>query len=154
MLTLAGAFAVEGVLSGTLDQPLLSSYRLFPQAWQDVTPGGSGQMAVTSALCVLLLVGSLAMGADRGRRATGLGLTAFCLAYVGLLGHLYGISGLYMLQTPTSMAAPTAVAGLALATAAALRDDRLPVVRALRARGTAGALLRSLVGWALLVPPL
>ena len=110
-------------------------------------------MAVTSALCILLLTASLAVGAGRRRRTTGLGLTAFCLAYVGLLGHLYGISGLYMLQTPTSMAAPTAVAGLALATAAVLRDDRLPVLRALKARGTAGALLRSLVGWALLVPP-
>jgi diguanylate cyclase (GGDEF)-like protein/PAS domain S-box-containing protein len=153
LLTIAGALAVEGILAAALARPLLAAFLPLPESWQAVSPSGIGGMAVTSAVCVLTLVGALTVGAAWPRLTTVLGLTAFSLAYAGVLGHVYGVSGLYTLQTTTSMAAPTAVAGLALASGAVMRSDRFPVPRALHARGTAGALLRSLAGWALVLPP-
>jgi len=153
LLAAAGVVAVESLLVVGLGRPLLSSDRLFPSAWAAVTPDGSGTMAVSSALCVLLLATAIGLGPSRRRVTTVLGLTAFGLAFVGALGHLYGVSSFYTLQTATTMAVLTTLAVLAAAAATVVTDPSMPVPAMLTARGTAGVLVRRLLPWALLAPP-
>ncbi len=77
LLVAVAAIALEGVLSQLLGRPLLAGGVLFPHRWQAVVP--SGQMALSSALVLLSLVGAMAVGRSSPRIATGLGCFAFGL---------------------------------------------------------------------------
>jgi diguanylate cyclase (GGDEF)-like protein/PAS domain S-box-containing protein/MYXO-CTERM domain-containing protein len=116
--------------------------------------GGATRMPLSSALCLLLLALAAGVGPRQRRALTWATLVAFALAYVGGLGHLYGVTALSTLQTATAMAVPTAPAVLALCAALLLSDRSLPAARAVRSRGTAGAMVRRLLVWALVLPPL
>jgi len=89
----------------------------------------------------------------RPKLATASGMLAIGIGYVALLGHLYGVSGFYRVQSATAMAVPTAVASVAIGIALVFAADDMPLPRLMHARGTAGALTRRLLPWALLAPP-
>ncbi len=144
--------ALEGVVSSLLDRPLLSADVLYTDAWRAVSP--TGQTPLSSALVLLTLVLAVAVAARQPRSASALGALAYGLAFVSLVGHLYGSDSLTTLQTATAMAVPTVPVALAAAVAVLLHRPDLPLSRALRATGTAGELLRRHLGWALAVPPL
>jgi diguanylate cyclase (GGDEF)-like protein/PAS domain S-box-containing protein len=144
--------ALEGAVSNALGRPLLSADVLYRDSWQAVGP--SGQMALSSALVLLALGVSLVLSTRFPRVVTGLGVAAYGLGLASMVGHLYGVGSLTSLQTSTSMALPTVPVVLAGAVAVLLHHPDLPVFRALRARDTAGDLLRRNLPWALIVPPL
>ena len=149
---LAGALGAEGLLSVLLDRPLLADAGFWPERWREAA-GGSLRTAAATSVVVVLLVATYAL-ADRHRRtAAGLGLTALSFSYLGALGHLYGVTHLYTLQTATTMVPPTVVAVLALCGGVLLRRPTDPLPVALGLPGISGTLLRSLLPWGLLLPP-
>jgi diguanylate cyclase (GGDEF)-like protein/PAS domain S-box-containing protein len=111
-------------------------------------------MAPLAGACLVLLSAALALGPQRAGAMTAASLSAAALGYVGVLGHLYGMTGLPSLAVTTAMAALTAPVVVVLCAAVLLSNPALPAVRALRAPGTAGELVRRLLGWTLLAPPL
>jgi diguanylate cyclase (GGDEF)-like protein/PAS domain S-box-containing protein len=140
------------VLSQVLGRPLLSGGVFFPDRWHAVVP--TGQMALSSALVLLSLVGAMAVGRSLPRIATGLGCFAFGLGYVSLVGHLYDSKDLSRLQGAVAMVPPTVPIALCAAVAVLLERPELPASRAVRAPGTGGALVRASLLWALVVPVL
>ena len=140
----------EGILSIALDRPLLTASLLFPQAWEAATPDRSGGMALGTAIALVCIAAALLSGP---RLRTTLCAAGFALGYVAVLGHLYGVSDLYSLQTASQMALPTALALLVAAGATAIADADLPLPKMLTAPGTAGVLVRRVLPWAVLGPP-
>ncbi len=151
-LSVVVLLALEGLLSSLLDRPLLSADVLYLVAWHQADT--TGQMALSTALVLLALVLALVLAPRQPGAASMLGTLAYGLGFVSLVGHLYGADSLTNLQTATAMAVPTVPVALASAVAVLLHRPELPVIRALRAQGTAGLLLRRHLGWALAVPPL
>jgi PAS domain-containing protein len=152
---LAGVVAVlatEGLLSNLLGHPLVSG-RYGLQAWDDVG-ARTGQMALSSALVLLCLVTAITVVRHRPWAVTVLGGSAFGLAFLSLVGHVYGAQRLTTLQTATEMVRPTVPVALACALAVLLQRPDLPAARVLRSPGTAGTLVRRYVGVALFGPPL
>jgi len=145
--------ACEGVLSTVLDSPLLTASLLFPDAWEAATPDRSGEMAIGTAIALVCVAGGMLVR-RRPRLATTLSAAGFALGYVALLGHLYGVSDLYSLQTASRMALPTAAALMVVALATSIADPDLPLPKMLTAAGTAGVLVRRLLPWGVLAPPL
>ena len=151
-LSLVVLLALEGLVSSLLDRPLLSADVLYLDAWHQADT--TGQMALSTALVLLALALALVLSGRQPGAASVLGTLAYGLGFVSLVGHLYGADSLTNLQTATAMAVPTVPVALATAVAVLLHRPELPVIRALRAQGTAGLLLRRHLGWALAVPPL
>ena len=151
-LVVTAALAVEGLLSGLLERPLVAESSFWPSSWLAAS-GGTLRMAAASSIALLLLVASYALGFVRRRIALVCGLSALALSYLGALGHLYGVTELLTLQTATTMAVPTVIAVLALSGAVLLRHRSHPLPVALALPGIAGALLRDLLFWTLLLPP-
>ncbi|HEY4315937.1 MAG TPA: PAS domain S-box protein [Actinomycetes bacterium] len=146
------ALAAEGLVSNLLGRPLVSGrYEL--EAWHDVG-ARTGQMAQSSALVLLSLLTAITVVRHRPWAVTALGGSAFGLAFLSLVGHVYGAERLTTLQTATEMVRPTVPVALACALAVLLQRPDLPAARALRSPGTAGTLVRRYVGVALFGPPL
>lgn len=81
--------------------------------FRDVAGGTSypGRMAMTTGICFLLAATALhALRVDRRRLLTGAALTVFTLGWLGCLGYLFGVRGLYNVGPFSTMAAPTAAA--------------------------------------------
>ena len=152
LLSGAGLIALDGLLAVVLDTDLVFSGPLFLDTWREYSP--DGRMAPGTAVALLLVASGVAAARRSHAVTTVCGLTAFAIAYVSLLGHLYGVGDLYTIQSATEMAGPTAVALIAASVSMVLHSDRMPVSRALQARGTPGALVRRLLPWAFLAPPL
>jgi diguanylate cyclase (GGDEF)-like protein/PAS domain S-box-containing protein len=152
---LAGVVAVlatEGLLSNLLGHPLVSG-RYGLRTWDDVG-ARTGQMALSTALVLLCLVTATTVVRHRPWAVTAFGGSAFGLAFLSLIGHVYGAERLTTLQTATEMVRPTVPVALACALAVLLQRPDLPAARALRSPGTAGTLVRRYVGVALFGPPL
>ncbi|MGH8937729.1 MAG: PAS domain-containing protein, partial [Actinomycetes bacterium] len=131
--------------------PSVTADVLFPQRWERWTAEGSGQMALGSALALLSLGGAVLAG-RRDRIASVCGAVGFLLAYVAVLGHLYGVTSFHSLQSATAMTLPTALALAALGLCVLLQPRR-PLTRLVTSRGSAGSLARRLLPWGLAGPP-
>jgi len=152
-LSAAAVIAADGLLAALLDRPLLFGSVLFPDAWARHTPDGDGRLALSSAVALFALTAGLAVVRRRRGLATTAGLLAFAVGYVAVLGHLYGVSHLYQVQSAVVMALPTALAVIACAGALVFYGERMPLNRLVHDRGTPGALVRRLLPLAFLVPP-
>lgn len=122
--------------------------------WRAESAADSGSPAVGTAVGLLAAAAGIAIAARSGRWATALAALVFADGYVALVGHLYGASDLYRLQSATDMAVATAVALLGAAIAVAVCQPGLPLMRALSGPNIAGVLVRRSLPWALLLPPL
>jgi diguanylate cyclase (GGDEF)-like protein/PAS domain S-box-containing protein len=151
-LAVVAAIGVEGLVSALLARPLVADAAGWPATWRAVAEGSLATAAATS-VALLLLVASYGLGFARRRVAAAAGFTALALSYLGALGHLYGVTELFTLQTATTMVVPTVVAMLAVSGAVLVRHPSHPLPVALALPGIAGALLRNLLFWTLLLPP-
>lgn len=145
------ALSLETVLAYSGGWSSVTAHVLFPEDWAVGTSDRNGQMTLGAAAS-LLAVSLSFLALSRARLATSLATVGFVLPYVSLVGHLYGVGGLYSLQTSTGMAPITAVAVMAVALPLLL-DGGLPLPRLLNSRGTAGILTRQLLPWAVIGPP-
>lgn len=113
-----------------------------------------GRMAQTTAVCLILLGTSLALHKiGRIRTAQAIAVPPTAIAFLALLGYVFGVSPLYSGVRFASMAVHTAagllVAGLAIL---ALRSDE-GYVAIISSNTAGGRLARRLLGPALFVPP-
>ena len=150
LAVVVGVLAAEGAVSSVTGRPLLSG-RYLPHDWAGAA---SVQMALSSSLVLLLLLAAVTVLRRWPWAVTAAAGGAFALAFLGLVGHIYGAQQLTRLQTATEMVRPTVPVALACAVAALLQRPDLPAARALRSPGTAGALVRRYLGLALFCPPL
>lgn len=122
----------------------------------DVAPGTSypGRMAVSSAVCFLVLAAALAQTSTRyARWRQGLAVTIFAVAWVGLFGYVFGAAHLYSMGPFSTMAVHTAVAVLLLAIGVQATIPRSLLVRAARSRDAGGFALRQFLPVAAFVLP-
>jgi hypothetical protein len=140
------------LLGYALDRRLPLDDLLFGRAVARELDGG--RMALSSAL-ELILIALAVLAASRGRRtiAQALGLVAFTVAAVAVLGYAYGERRLYASDAQTGMAVNTAL-GLSLVAVALLAAIPDGVLSQLFKRPAPGALLsRRLLPWITIVMP-
>jgi PAS domain S-box-containing protein len=154
-LQVAAAAAVVTLGTATLAASALgrsaTSDLLLP--WLDLH-GEPGRMAEGTGVALILLgVGTFAMSRGTTWVAHTAPVLAFGLGYLAVLGYLYDVSALYRVIGYTSMAASTAVCVCLVAGAVLLLDPDRGLLGLLRDSGDAGAMMRRIVPFLLLVPP-
>ena len=113
-----------------------------------------GRMAVSSAVCFIVLAASLTQSSMRfGRWRQGLTVTIFAVAWVGLLGYLFGAVHLYSIGVFSTMAVHTAVAVLLLSVGVQATIPGSLLVWAARSRDAGGFALRQFLPVAAFVLP-
>ncbi len=149
--------AVVALVVATLAEYALGvSFGIDELLFTDVAPGASypGRMAVSTAVCFIVLAAVLAQTSTRyGRWRQGLTVTIFAVAWVGLLGYVFGATHLYSIGLFSTMAVHTAVAVLLLAVGVQATIPGSLLVWAVRSRDAGGFALRQFLPVAALVLP-
>ena len=117
-----------------------------------------GRPSPNSALAILLIGMALLM-LDRegvcGRRlAEWFGLATGLIAYIALLGYIYGVQGLYSIFAYSTLALHTAIALLALSIGVLLARSTSSLLQVVGAADAGSIMARRLLPTALLIPPL
>ena len=119
----------------------------------DVGSDGA-RMAPTTAIALLLLGTAVVSGAlGRPRLMRGVAMVAFGIGQVAILGYVYGVSSLYSVGGFTRIALHTSVCVVVLSLSILLLDPSSGLVGLVRSRGSAARLLRPLVPFLLVGPP-
>lgn len=116
-----------------------------------------GRMAVQTAFCFLLLgIDFLVLYRRRARAlpAQILAIVVFLIAFLGLLGYLFGNAVFYRIGSPTSIAVHTSVALLLLSLGILFARPQQGVIAIFVRTDAGGLLARRLVPCAIVIPPL
>lgn len=124
--------------------------------FRDVNPGigHPGRMAVSSAVCFIVLAAAMAHTPARyARWRQGSAVTICAVAWVGLLGYVFGAARLYSIGPVSAMAVHTALAVLILAVGVQATIPGSVLVWATRSRDAGAFALRQFLPVAVLGLP-
>jgi diguanylate cyclase (GGDEF)-like protein/PAS domain S-box-containing protein len=119
--------------------------------------GGSrypGRMALTAALCLIFAAtGLLAIRRGRDRLVTWLAMSMLTVGWLGSLGYLFGVRGLYTVGALSPMAAPTAVTFVILGVGLLASSPRGPLPWIVRGDDPGAVVMRIVLPLALVGLP-
>lgn len=117
-----------------------------------------GRPSPNSALAILLVALALLLLDRKGpsgyRLAEWFGLTAGLIAFIGLLGYIYDVQGLYGVVAYSSLALHTAIALLVLSIGVLLARPGSGPFKLIGSDSAGGIMARRLLPAALLIPPM
>ncbi|MGH8866579.1 MAG: putative bifunctional diguanylate cyclase/phosphodiesterase [Actinomycetes bacterium] len=148
---LAAVLLVERVVGAGSGFDLL----ILPDATRDLqpSPDAPGRPSLLVAACLLLLGVALAALSRSARVASALATVVVALAYMALIGHLYGETDVLGGAGFTPVALPTAVSLVLVGVATAALAPEVSPARLLAGPGPGGMIMRRALPVALLAAP-
>ncbi|MBE9164147.1 PAS domain S-box protein [Tychonema sp. LEGE 06208] len=130
---------------------------LFKESYKLTSPGTPGRMAPNTATAFLLLGTALLLLSERRPKYLGvqiLSCSAFFIAFLGLIGYIYGKALFYRIGDYTGMALHTSAAFMLLSFGILFTNPERGFIAVMASDRAGGIMARRLLPQAIIIPPL
>ncbi|MEG4203800.1 PAS domain S-box protein [Microcoleus sp. Pol7_A1] len=130
---------------------------LFKESYTLTSPGTPGRMAPNTATAFLLLGTALLLLSERRPKYQGvqiLSCSAFFIAFLGLIGYIYGKALFYRIGDSTGMALHTSAAFMLLSFGILFTNPERGFIAVMASDRAGGIMARRLLPQAIIIPPL